>query len=214
MGENPSRRDRFFSNRTQFSSLRAHSVGRPISRRHAERPRNGRPIPREESAPEPRRRRHRRRPRLRLAVHAAHHASRARARRLRGPPAGRRRHGASARARGGIFGRSSLAGSALVLLAVFFLVDSLPTRADPSSVADLSEDGAAVPTRDVGRERFPALDANLERDERHCARGGEGGGGGGGCGDEEEDGVVVRRRTRSEEDEEDETCTRAMRWTD
>ena len=149
MGENPSRRDRFFSNRTQHSSLRAHSVGRPISRRHAERPRNGRPIPREESAPEPRRRRHRRRPRLRLAVHAAHHASRARARRLRGPPAGRRRHGASARARGGIFGRSSLAGSALVLLAVFFLVESLPTRADPSSVADLSYGQTPSPPADA-----------------------------------------------------------------
>ena len=53
------------------------------------------------------------------------------------------------RARGGIFGRSSLAGSALVLLAVFFLVDSLPTRADPSSVADLSYGQTPSPPADA-----------------------------------------------------------------
>ena len=156
MGENPSRRDRFFSNRTQFSSLRAHSVGRPISRRHAERPRNGRPIPREESSPEPRRRRHRRRPRLRLAVHAAHHASRARARRLRGPPAGRRRHGASARARGGIFGRSSLASRARPPRRLLPRLASRRARIrPPSRISRMGKHPRRPPTRAIYRSTDP-----------------------------------------------------------
>jgi len=49
------------------------------------------------------------------------------------------------RARGGASSAGRRSPLALVLLTVFFLVDSLPTRADPSSVADLSEDGAGPP---------------------------------------------------------------------
>jgi hypothetical protein len=50
---------------------------------------------------------------------------------------------------------------ALVLLAVFFLVDSLPTRADPSSVADLSEDGAVA-----ARRRARSIDRSIDPIER------------------------------------------------